>query len=42
MTDSSADDKNTAEEQRQMQEDMRNTMLISLLTQEAPTYYYID
>ncbi len=28
-------DRNSAEEQRQKQEDMRNTMLSSLLTQEA-------
>ena len=30
-----ANDRNSAEEQRQKQEDMRNTMLSSLLTQEA-------
>ncbi|CAF1010082.1 unnamed protein product [Rotaria sp. Silwood1] len=34
-TGSGHNDRNSAEEQRQKQEDMRNTMLSSLLTQEA-------
>lgn len=35
MGGSDPNDRNSAEEQRQKQEDMRNTMLSSLLTQEA-------
>lgn len=35
MTGGDAGDRNSAEEQRQKQEEMRNAMLTSLLTQEA-------